>query len=337
MSIRRHAERLTSLVHPTLVTAISASPIDGARQLGLTVQPVERLTETRGARGWCDGVSFLKAGVTAYVRSPNSRREHFTIAHEIGHWLVDRDDDAVDWLADLPDPARVLEQLCDQIAGRLLVTDETLNSLIGSWGIQAADIRGLYERTTASEPVCAIALTRHLRTPGAVVLLDRAGFTVSYASLIWDKGDEQPVAYPWPGQHIPAAHPLRNLAVGGHMQRRSWWATPWGERHTYYLDAVSGQSRIAAVFAETDIWGCEQLHLDQPSRRPARPSFTIQCTCGFAGEVRGYPHDECGKPFCPQCGACECDRKFAGHKPCAQCFVRTPARDLVDGRCSMCR
>jgi hypothetical protein len=337
MSIRRHAERLTGMVTPTLAAAISASPIIGARQLGLIIEPVERLDETRGARGWCDGVSFLKAGVTIYVRSPNSRREHFTIAHEIGHWLVDRDDDAVDWLADLRDPARALEQLCDQIAGRLLVTDEILDSLIGTQSIQATDIRRLYEQTTASEPVCAIALTRRLHTPGAIVLLDRTGFTVSYASLIWDHGDEQPIAYPWAGQHIPVGHRLRNLAVGAHMQSRSWWATPWGEWHTYYLDAVSGQNRIAAILAETDIWGCERLHLDQPGRRPASPVFTIQCTCGFTGEARGYPHDECGRPFCPQCGACECDRKFAGHKPCAKCFVQAPARDLVDGLCSMCR
>jgi hypothetical protein len=267
MSIQRHAERLVSKLSTNLTAAISASPIDGGRELGLTVHSVDRLTDRRGAQGWCDGVSFLKEGVTVYVRSPNSRRENFTIAHEIGHWLVDRDDDAVDWLADLPDAARSLEQLCDQVAGRLLIPDETLDAIIGARRIEATDIRALYEHTTASEPVCAIAFTRRLRTPGAVVLLDRTAFTVSYASLIWDSSDEQPIAYPWPGQQIPADHPLRNLAVGGSVRRRSWWSTPWGEQHTYYLDAVSGQNRIAAVFAETDLWGCEELHLDPPSRR----------------------------------------------------------------------
>lgn len=118
---------------------------------------------------------------------------------------------------------------------------------------------------------------------------------------------------------------------------RSWWATPWDQRHTYYIDAISGQNRIAAIFAEIDLWGCESLHLDPPSRQPAKPSFTIDCRCGYTGQVRGYPHDECGEPFCPHCGACGCDRKYAKHKPCKKCFVTTPPNDLIDGVCSMCR
>jgi IrrE N-terminal-like domain len=337
MSIRQHAGRLVAALQAELIATIADSPIEGARRLGLTVQAVDTLADDRGAHGWCDGVSFLRAGTILYVRSPNSRREHFTIAHEIAHWLVDRDDEAVDWLADLPDAPRTLEQLCDQIAGRLLVTDDALDALLAGRTVEATDVRALYESTTASEPVCAIALTRRLHVPGALVLLDRGTQTVSYASLIWDFDDERPIAYPWPGQQIPVGHPLRGLAAGSRCQRRSWWATPWDERHTYYLDAVSGQNRIAAVFAETDLWGCEKLHLDTPSRRPSKPSFTLSCQCGFVGEVRSYPHDDCGQPFCPRCEECACVRKYSGHKACKQCFVSTPPRDLVDGLCSMCR
>lgn len=337
MSIRRHAQRLVAALDNTSVAAIAVAPIDGARSLGLTVQGVDSLTEERGAHGWCDGMSFLRAGAIVYVHSPNSRREHFTIAHEIGHWLVDRDDEAVDWLADLSDPKRTLEQLCDQVAGRLLIQDGTLDTLLAGRAIEAADVRRLYDCTTASEPVCAIALTRRLRTPGAIVLVDRGSYVVKYASLIWDDDDEQPIAYPWNGQLVPVGHPLRNLTPGAHSQQRAWWATPWDERQTYYLDAISGQNRIAAVFAETDLWGCEQLHLDPPSRRPARPSSAINCPCGYVGEARGYPHDDCGQPFCPKCGTCACDRKYAGHRRCKQCFATVTPNDLVDELCSMCR
>lgn len=337
MSIRRHAQRLIAGLDHNAIAAITASPIGGAQALGLIVQAVDGLTDDRGAQGWCDGVSFLKANTIVYVHSPTSRRENFTITHEIAHWLSDRDDDAADWLADLPDSARTLEQLCDQIAGRLLITDTVLDARLEGRTIEAADVRGLYECTSASEPVCAIALTRRLHTPGAVVLIERSTHTISYASLIWDDDDERPTAYPWRGQEIPDGHPLRNLGAGGHLQQRSWWATPWGQRHTYYLDAVGGQNRIAAIFAETDLWGCESLHLDQPSRQPAKPSFTVDCSCGYSGRVRTYPHDECGQPFCPDCGACGCDRKYANHQPCKQCFAMTPPNDLVDGVCSMCR
>jgi hypothetical protein len=322
---------------PLTASLIERSPIEGVHALGLTAHAVETLAEDRGANGWCDGMSFLDDGTIVYVRSPNSRREHFTIAHEIAHWLVDHDDDAIDWLADLPDAERTLEQLCDQVAGRLLITDATLNDVTSDRPIEAADVRRLYERTSASEPACAIALTRRLRVPGAVVMVERSTFTVSYASLIWDNDDSRPIAYPWNGQQVPAGHPLRNLAPRAHSQQRSWWATKWGERQTYYLDAISGQNRIAAVFAEADLWGTERLHLDEFSRRPDRPSIPVDCICGYEGEVRTYPHDDCGQPFCPRCGNCGCERKFANHRKCTRCGVTTTPNDLVGGVCSMCR
>jgi len=57
----------------------------------LTVRAVDHLDDARADGGVCDGVSYLNDGVILY-RSTGNRRENFTLAHELGHWLVDQAD-----------------------------------------------------------------------------------------------------------------------------------------------------------------------------------------------------------------------------------------------------
>lgn len=90
--------------------------------LNLTVRAVGHLDDSRADGGVCDGVSYLSDGVVLY-RTTGNRRENFTLAHELGHWLVDQADDVYDRLADLDDAAKLLEAVCDQIA-RLLRTGQ---------------------------------------------------------------------------------------------------------------------------------------------------------------------------------------------------------------------
>ena len=40
-------------------------------------------------------LSYLSDGVVLY-RSTGNRRENFTMAHELGHWLVDQTNDVYD-------------------------------------------------------------------------------------------------------------------------------------------------------------------------------------------------------------------------------------------------
>src|SRR5262245_36229040 len=54
-------------------------------------------------------------------RPTASRRENFTLMHELGHHLVESSIECLSWIADQPAPKRVLEQVCDQIAADLLI------------------------------------------------------------------------------------------------------------------------------------------------------------------------------------------------------------------------
>jgi Zn-dependent peptidase ImmA (M78 family) len=111
--VERGLSRLDSHIH----ARFAASPLSVLREdLGLRVEGVEHLANRRDDGGACDGVSFLQDGVILYAPTPYSRRENFTLAHELGHWLVDQVEEVIDWLADQQEPQRLLETVCDRIA-----------------------------------------------------------------------------------------------------------------------------------------------------------------------------------------------------------------------------
>ena len=62
-------------------------------------------------------MSFLDDGVILYAPTTNSRRQNFTLAHELGHWIVEQ---TKDFRLDCrpSDPPALLESVCDQIAQR---------------------------------------------------------------------------------------------------------------------------------------------------------------------------------------------------------------------------
>jgi Zn-dependent peptidase ImmA (M78 family) len=110
---------------------------------GLRVREQDLLAQHRDAGGWCDGISFLDDGVVLYAPSPNSRRENFTLTHELGHKLAEEDDDALDWLANRDHPERDLERLCDLIAARLLLPDTLIAQILDRRPPEAVHIGAL--------------------------------------------------------------------------------------------------------------------------------------------------------------------------------------------------
>jgi len=333
-------DRILAAVGPDRAARVAQGPMHALTStFGLRVRPVEKLADRRGAGGWCDGLSFREHGVVLYAPSPYSRRENFTLVHELAHGLVDADDDVLDWIADQPDPGRELEAVCDAVAQRLLMPAAIIDAVLADERPRAEHVRLLHEASAASEPVCAIALAARLTCQGAVVISDLGGAVVSYASVRAPDDEGWPSIYPWPGQEIPAAHPLRLLRPGESRRQRSFWTAPWGGRQDYYLDVVAGRHRAHAVLAVYDLWGVTGFHGgDQPvtNRRPGR---SLTCHCGFDGVVRGYPCTECRQPFCPDCKECRCDRERRQQVTCPTCFTAVKPNQLRQGgqRCLYCQ
>ena len=332
MSTRRdHARRLIEAIEPAQRAAIANHPITGIESLGYTVVAEPALTSQRGAGGLCDGLSFAEHNTVMYSPTPGSKKENFTLLHEVGHILVERDDDALNWLADRDDPDAEVERLCEEIAADLVVTEDMLDDLVGTGPITGEDLKTLVARSAASGPACAIALSNRLSS-GAVVIIDRAHARVVHSAL---RGESLKV-YPWKHGEVPLDHPLLTLEPGDTMTRKTHWTDEWERRQDFYVSAVATEKRVYAVFSTSDLWGVDKFHGGQaPPEKSAAPRFGKHCRCGFAGTATGWPCDKCGHQFCPRCGDCDCQRRDNAQGTCSSCFCKAP--DLENGVCSGCR
>jgi hypothetical protein len=337
MNLEGCVEQALSLLPDDVRARFAANPVAVLRDdLDLTVTAVERLASTRDDGGACDGVSFLQDGVILYAPTPWSRRENFTLAHELGHWLAERASDVYDWIADQDQPDRLLETVCDWIAQRLLLPDTPVTAVIASGPIRAQQLIDLYNATQASRPVCAIALAKHLPGLGAIAIIDRHTRTVTHASVKPDPEQGWPSVFPWRDQQLSDGHPLLRLEPGASTARRLAWRTPWGTQADFYVDAVADDQRIIAVFCDSDLWKVEQFHAPIQRDFDARPLLTGSC-CGTTFERRGYPCPNCEQPFCPRCGDCRCEREAKRAVVCTQCFLQFQPHLVVDGLCVDCR
>lgn len=281
----------------------------------------------------CDGLSFAEHNTVMYAPTAGSKRENFTLLHEVAHILVESDDDALVWLADRADPDVELERLCEQIAAAILVPDDLVNDILGFGPITADDLCRLIVRASASGPACAIALASRLTGPGAVIIIDRLTDQVIHSSL-----RSELAIYPWRGNDVPAGHPLKNLQVDTPITTKSFWTNNRGQRQTYYLSGVATEKRTYAILSTIDLWGVDRFHGGQvPPERSNAPRNTLRCHCGFNGETTGWPCSECERAYCPRCGECDCPRRDRAQQQCIACFCLTPTVDIVNGICSNCR
>lgn len=336
-SSREWADRLAATVTVDVRARFADDPKGTVtRQLGLRIVPSAALERSRGDKGSCDGVSIIEDGVIHYALTPFSKRENFTIAHEVGHLLVDSfdpEDDMWDWLADQPDSRRLVEDTCDLVARRLLLPREQVDAVLGRERASGTAVVRLYDSSEASREVCAIAIAERLGCEGFVMLAKAGTGRVTFVSRA---GRASPA--PWSGDQLPMSHPLRTLEPGATQVLESWWPRRTdSDRRRYYEHATQIGGWIYAAFAENDLWGAVRLHLPEPERRRA-PSRYQTCRCGWAGVAHGFPCNSCHRIPCPGCDECDCDeRERMPRATCHVCFQSVLVHLLVDGLCPNCR
>jgi hypothetical protein len=321
MTLKLHASRLVAAIPGNIREALTVDA-EGALTglLGINVAPVQQLRDSRGTGGWCDGLSLTTDRVICYAPSPGSRRQNFTLLHELGHLRVSEDDDALDWLADRADPSSDLERLCDAIAAEILLPAPTIIRVLAGNAPGPAHLPQLYKASNASEEVCAIALAVHLPARGAIALIQRHTATVAFAaSSGWP-----PLSIPR-GLAVPPRHPLRDL---GTRQRWSGWTTPdlrlaieespgrenqapSPQEPLLRAQAEAGPRRTIAVLLDmtrSRQFADECTRVEGESHRGSEQSqVELICPiCGHSAARDHYPCEECGISPCPACGRCRC-------------------------------
>jgi Zn-dependent peptidase ImmA (M78 family) len=285
--------------------------------------------QSRNDNGTCDGFSFLDRGVI-YYRPTWTDRKFFTIAHELAHLLVERDDDAMDWIAGQPGPSQ-LERVCDAMAGRMLIPNDLLKSL--GTPPTARNLALIHDTTNASRSACAIRIAQRLPCDGFVAIVDASHQSVYFASR---HEDTRP--YAWQGDPVPDPHELRHIGEGQERNFESSWPFRDGERERFYLSSYREGDWIFAIFAEEDLWQVASFHAPQQRRRETRPELRLRCwNCDYDGTFHGYPCQVCGQPFCPKCQLCDCDRKSQHSAVCAGCGFTWPRQQIQEGLCNDCR
>jgi Zn-dependent peptidase ImmA (M78 family) len=326
-----HARRIVASLGQQVRDDVAAEPKAAiSEHFGIEVISMDDSLKSRGDGGECDGMSFLDDNLM-YYKPTASDRENFTLTHELAHFLVERDDAAIDWLACQPDTAKLTEQLCDAIASRLLISEEVI---IAAGATPSGElVARLAETTHASAHVCAIRVASRLPCAGFVAVVDPYGHAVIYASR---REDTRP--YAWQGDSIPEYHILRSIAPGQPIAAESWWPFPDGSRSRYYISAFRQGDRVYAVFAEDDLWQAVAFHPPRESHEDTRPLHEMRCRCGYSGTFHGYPCSECHKPYCPKCQSCGCTNRAENSHVCTTCML-SKAKHLIDedGICVDCR
>lgn len=317
--------------------ALAADPIAAAAaELDLTIICRKQVEQKRDSRGGCSGISFLEDRLVQYVETPGSKRAYFTVLHEVGHFLVLDDDDALDWIADEADPSSALETLCDAIAAQLLLPDSTVSATIGAGPVTSRHVLDLYSQSSASRWVSAIAVARYLPCAGAVLVANRESRAIELASRRPDPVEGWPLALPWPGETLAPGNRLASLSAQGDFTGRITWTNQWRQSADFYVDAIAAGSQLVAVLAVKDLWQSEKLHIEEVREFDRRPSQLISC-CGSNRRIHGYPCSICGEIPCPGCKECRCDKNNRKLVRCDSCFVSYPPQTVVDGRCEQCR
>ena len=138
----------------------------------------------RGHGGWWDGMSITRDGIIFYAPTPDSKRENFTLCHELAHFLVDEDSDeaTADWAADLHNRDKVIEDVCDIVAQRLLIPDDLVRRTVAEHGVTGSALAHLFATSEASRQACAVALAQRLGGDGFVAIADMRESVVTFAS-----------------------------------------------------------------------------------------------------------------------------------------------------------
>jgi len=315
-----HARRLIEQLPPAQRDGLLRDPSSVLASLGFTI----RERSEADVPGDCSVVASLHPGpppVITIVDSASSARRRFSLLHEFGHSLVAADEAVADLFFDQPDGGIQLEeQICDEIAGRLLLPDERVAEHIGQRGPTARSVLELLKANRqASAEACCVRAAGLLEGPGHVMLA-RGGvalFTAAHSTPFrvrrqTSQGDDHPIA-----------RAERNGSCRG---RASVTYASGAPSPPFFVDAVADEDGLVlAVFAECSPAWETGLVLGDPDAE-------------FAGAAEAYcPHCEVDfTTMAAPCAACN-DYVHSGTDGCGRCSCAPARRGKTCPACHMWR
>lgn len=330
------ARRLAQSYGSEFCAQLAGSPVEAIKRLGVRVEPFVTFNYEDGDCS-CDGIFHPgPSPAIGYRPTPHSRRERFTLVHEFGHYAVRRHDEVLSELADIDNDGgkQAEERVCDAFAGRILVPDDAVAAVLDGGRPLARHIGELYNRSDGSREACAVRLAEELPGFGYLVIADPGSKTIRFAS----PSPTNP--YPWRrGTQLPDGHALwRTIEKGEHRgQAPVVWRS--GDTRELWIDAVSYQREVHAVFVEHRHWESPGLSILDGGVQQARSS-AYSGTCPHCGaHTWGYRlHETCGELWCRECRKCACGAPTTPEpstRTCSECGL-TKRSNLFGDQSDVC-
>ena len=323
---RALAARLLNAVSREDRDALAARPFAALEALGFGL----RFRREREITGSCSVAASIDCGpppVITIVMAASTGRQYFSALHEFGHWIVKTDADVHDVFFGLHDGGAHLEEdICDAIAGELLMPPEHVSEYIGSCGPTAQSVIALIRSTpNASREACCVRAAERISGPGHVMLL-RAGVALFTASHITPYRVRR-------GAAQADGHVTSRAARFGVARGEASVKYAGGSRSdTFFVDAAldEEESLVVAVFMENKPPWAKGLVLPPPDRNAdaEMDAYCIPCEVDFAAiggrcpTCEGNFHRGLGG-----CGRCAC-RPDNASCLCEECYLRRPLADF---------
>ncbi len=275
----------------------------------------------------CSTDGFYDAGISKrpwilYSADQAAARVRFTLLHELGHHLLVNDGqrllDDIDMIAGpTGDASRVEEAVCHGFAGRVLVSDQLLEEVIGDERLRPHHIESLHERSNASWEAVAVRAVEACDYKAAAVLIRNegvVGFSAGSSRMGWSWWRR--------GARLSSGGPLAKALRIRQTALPETYRDGLGFAESMFCDTLPVHGGLAiAVLSDRPSDGHFEI-LDTPE--PAWKEREEFCT--WCGEERTVGWcDVCSGRRCNACDACGCSPRRA-NPVCPECFLAGPIR-----------
>jgi len=253
-------------------------------------------------------------------------RQRFTALHELGHHLIENDDQLNDM--DISDKDRHDEDICNELAGEILLPDAVVSEFLVPGNFEARQVAELYVARPASRAACCVAAARRLRRAGCVILGSADGtvdFVAHHPATAWRIARGTPQ-----GDESILAQAARNLDGKARAVTSVCFASGRHSGNMHGDAYVASDGWVFAVIVDDTHapWG-KGLHLGITDVGPEAEE--VECIyCGEITKVWDKPCPRCGDYVCWKCNRCSCPVGPAPKK-CSACKLLKAPNLFRDG------
>lgn len=329
--VNQHVRRLLNMLDPVVRDALALNPQQAAEDhLGVEVRLEQATRQTSNSLCPIDGIYLHEEQIIVVAVSQSPGRTLFSILHEVGHHLIEQDDEVTDLLWDAKGQRSTWarEKFANELAANLLLHEELVSRHIPEQGPTARGVIALINHGKASAEACAVAAARRLPGNGYVVIAEHDG-TVRFAA---SHGSALPIA-----RHTPQPrHNLLERAANGSERQHGATLAFSGGTLTDPMHADAAPFRSGAIGVYTD--GKAPWVRLSVLPRPEFESFDVDCPrCHDIVQTYKGACRECGTHKCEECGWCDCHITEQDEELCHECFTVKPTRIVEDSICRDCR